>query len=301
MAIERDPDGDHLEFFSVKGRENSGCGDAGNPVLGRRTPKQDGYANFVSHRVQATSLASGYAYVVSYRGPLPRYFQASLRELHSDRLNLPGVSAESIGTADRLSVGEVEDIHFPVSLAEKIIAAASPAGGRVLDPFAGYGTTLLACENLGREAVGVELLPEHVAICRKRAPRSTVIEGDSRGLYRLVEGPFDLVFTAPPFRTKNHHPVDPLTGYELEAGDYESYLDSLTSIASQVAQLLRPGGYFIVNAANIRYKGVTTTLAWDLAARFGEVIPFVTETMIVWDEMPHDFSADYVLTFQVAD
>lgn len=235
--------------------------------------------------------------VMAFRGPLPRYFQASAAELRSERLGLPGVSSEPSDSLDRLSISEVDDIHLPVSLAEQVIAAASPQSGRVLDPFAGYGTTLRASENLGREAVGVELLPEHVAICQERAPQSTIIEGDSRGLYRLVEGPFDLCFTAPPFRTENLHPEDPLTGYELVGGDYDSYLDSLTQIAIQIEKLLQPGGYLIVNAANIRFTGHTTTLAWDLAQRIGEVIPFISESVIVWDEIPHDFTADYLLTF----
>src|SRR5699024_9323400 len=139
----------------------------------------------------------------------------SSEELSADRMGLPGVSAANVDSPDRLSLGEVDDIHIPLSIAESIIEAASPPGGRVLDPFAGYGTTLLACENLEREAVGVELLPEHVHISSMRAPNSRVIEGDARGLYRLVDGTFDLCFTAPPFRTKNNHPEDPLTGYEL--------------------------------------------------------------------------------------
>lgn len=208
------------------------------------------------------------------------------------------MSAEAGGGADQLSVEEVEDIHIPLSLAEAVVRAASPANGRVLDPFAGYGTTLVACERLGREGVGIELLPEHLRICRERAPSSVAIEGDARGVRHLVEGPFDLCFTAPPFRTKNKHPTDPLTGYELEGGDYASYLDSLTRIARQIESLLVPGGYLILNAANIRYQRQTTALAWDIAERFGRILPFIAETVVVWDEMPHDFTGDYLLTFQ---
>lgn len=237
---------------------------------------------------------------MAYRGPLPRYFQASAQELRSDRLALPGVSPAGAHHEDQLSEDEVIDIHLPLSLAEAVVAAASPPQGRVLDPFAGYGTTLAACENLGRAAVGVELLPEHLRIARSRAPRSTVIEGDSRGLHRLVEGKFDLCFTAPPFRTANAHPADPLTGYELDGGSYSSYLTSIADIAQHVAELLRPGGYLILNVANIRFQGVSTRLAWDITDAVAEVIPFISESVIVWDEIPHDFTGDYLLTFQVS-
>ena len=218
--------------------------------------------------------------------------------MRSDRIGLPGVSASATPQPDQLSADEVLDIHIPLSIAENIITAATPLGGRVLDPFAGYGTTLLACENLGRDAVGVELLPEHVRISTARAPRSQVIEGDSRGLYRLVEGPFDLCFTAPPFLTRNEHPTDPLTGYELIGGDYASYIAALTRITSQVDALLSPGGFLILNVANIRFQGQTTRLAWDIAAAVDDVVPFISESVIVWDKLPHDFTGDYMLTFQ---
>lgn len=197
-----------------------------------------------------------------------------------------------------LTAAEVLDIHLPLSLAEAVVGAACPPAGRVLDPFAGYGTTLLACERLGRRAVGIELLPEHVRICQERAPESRIIEGDSRGLHQLVEGPFDLCFTAPPFRTANDHPDDPLTGYELIGGTYESYLTELAGIAAQIVELLRPGAYLVMSAANLRYRGHTTRLAWDLAAAINPVVPFVAETTIVWDSLPHDFTGDYLLTFQ---
>jgi len=41
-------------------------------------------------------------------------------------------------------------------------------GDTVLDPFMGTGTTLLACARSGRNAIGVELEPEYIAIARRR-------------------------------------------------------------------------------------------------------------------------------------
>lgn len=46
---------------------------------------------------------------------------------------------------------------FPPKLIEPCILAGAPAGGVVLDPFAGAGTTLMVAKNLGRQAIGIEL------------------------------------------------------------------------------------------------------------------------------------------------
>ena len=45
----------------------------------------------------------------------------------------------------------------PVPLLEEIMRAAAPAQGRVLDPFAGSGSTLIAAERTGRTCLAVEL------------------------------------------------------------------------------------------------------------------------------------------------
>ena len=56
----------------------------------------------------------------------------------------------------------------PVALLERIIAAACPPGGLVLDAFAGSGTTLEAAERLGRRWIGVDSNPAAVQLARRR-------------------------------------------------------------------------------------------------------------------------------------
>lgn len=49
----------------------------------------------------------------------------------------------------------------PVPLMEQLVEAAADAGGKIWEPFAGSGSTLLACENLGRVCYASEIEPVH--------------------------------------------------------------------------------------------------------------------------------------------
>lgn len=59
----------------------------------------------------------------------------------------------------------------PLALMRWLVRLVAPAGGIVLDPFAGSGSTLLAAREEGREAFGIELDPAHVEIIRGRLAR----------------------------------------------------------------------------------------------------------------------------------
>ena len=50
-------------------------------------------------------------------------------------------------------------------------ADLTPAPCRVLDPFAGSGTTLIAADRLGRDAIGVELKPQYVQMAQRRVTK----------------------------------------------------------------------------------------------------------------------------------
>ena len=58
---------------------------------------------------------------------------------------------------------------FPIELPETCLRAGCPEGGTVLDPFAGAGTTGLACLKNGRNFIGIELNAEYVELAQGRA------------------------------------------------------------------------------------------------------------------------------------
>ena len=56
----------------------------------------------------------------------------------------------------------------PVALCEYLITLMTRRGDVVLDPFCGSGSTLVAAQNLGRVAIGIELREEYCSIARRR-------------------------------------------------------------------------------------------------------------------------------------
>lgn len=67
---------------------------------------------------------------------------------------------------DREAVGHPH--QKPVSLMSWLCALACPAGGTILDPFAGSGTTGVAALLEGFEFVGIEQHPPYAALARQR-------------------------------------------------------------------------------------------------------------------------------------
>jgi DNA modification methylase len=71
-----------------------------------------------------------------------------------------------------VSTNAYPDAHFatfPPALIEPCIRAGAPAGGTVLDPFGGAGTTALVADRLGRDSVLIELNPEYASRAGRRA------------------------------------------------------------------------------------------------------------------------------------
>lgn len=61
----------------------------------------------------------------------------------------------------------------PVELVQKCISNSTQKNNIVYEPFSGSGTTLIACENLGRKCRAIELSPAYVAIAIERYQQAT--------------------------------------------------------------------------------------------------------------------------------
>ena len=81
---------------------------------------------------------------------------------------------------------------FPRELARRCILAGSAPGDTVLDPFSGAGTTCLVAKTLNRQAIGIELNPEYVALSVKRLAEPLLEWGaeQERQTARVEQGAF---------------------------------------------------------------------------------------------------------------
>jgi site-specific DNA-methyltransferase (adenine-specific) len=59
-------------------------------------------------------------------------------------------------------------VEKPVALLKELILATTDMEDLILDPFMGSGTTGVACKELGRRFIGIEISPEYMEIAQAR-------------------------------------------------------------------------------------------------------------------------------------
>ncbi|MBI2299286.1 MAG: hypothetical protein HYU66_10160 [Armatimonadetes bacterium] len=212
---------------------------------------------------------------------------------------------------------ELHPARFPEEMVEPFVRFFTKQGMWVLDPFAGSGATLVACQEAERCSVGIEVNPRYAATARERVltlatQPAVVIESDVRRVAEpdfwapalsagcpVVEGlpQLDFILTSPPYwnmlRTSRGHVFSSQreraskgldTHYSDNPADlgnltdYDTFVETLGLVFDTLAPLLRPNRYLVVVAQNLRAPGgEVKTLAWDLARRIGRTYQFQGE------------------------
>lgn len=183
---------------------------------------------------------------------------------------------------EKLPAGYSNEVRSPDALVERFLVAHSEPGDRVFDPFAGFGTTLVTAERLGRVPYGLEYEPDRVAYVRERLDAAgNVRAGDALAFDSDQFPACDLCFTSPPFVTEAMS-TDAFRNYAGESS-YGSYLDDATRVVRGIRRVLKPGATVVLDVANLKHEGHVTTLAWDLADAVSEVLSFRGEVVVTWE------------------
>lgn len=170
----------------------------------------------------------------------------------------------------QIEIDDQTDIRFPIELPKYFIEKLTKSGDTIFDPFAGFGTTLLAAQELGRIGVGIEYEKKRADYIQAQIKKpSLIIHGDSREMSEMDLPQFDLCFTSPPYM-RSFDKENPLSNYHAE-GNYENYIKGMGKIFQEVKKRMKSGTYIIVEAENTYEPGVPmTSLAWDLGSELAK-------------------------------
>ncbi len=190
-----------------------------------------------------------------------------------------------------------DDVRHSESLIRYFMEEFTHEGDVVFDPFAGYGTTLLVAEEMGRVPYGIEFDPRRVEYARSRlAHPGNLIHGDSRQFSSYDLPPFDFSITSPPFMGKRDW-HSPLAAYTTPGDGYDAYLRGIRDVYAQMKEMMKPGARVVVEAANLKLWDGPTTLAWDIARALAQVLWFEGEIVIGWDRYGYGYDHSYGLVF----
>jgi len=180
----------------------------------------------------------------------------------------------------------------PPDLCADLIEVFTKRDGRVLDPFAGVGGTLLGAGLCGRSAVGIEINPRWIEIYRQvcsleKIPEQRMICGDSRAELPVLaknEEEFDLLLTDVPYWHMDR--AEKSSGKYKRVGEgqrelrqsklavfnrnsYESkehWLEEMAAVFAAAVPLLKNKGYLVVFIGDMYHSGRYHFLSSDLAS-----------------------------------
>ena len=204
----------------------------------------------------------------------------------------------------------VHPATFPISLAKKVIELFTHEGELVIDPFAGSGTTLVAAQDLSRNAVGFDLQRHYIELCANRLLHSAnlyntaeqiAIQDDARHIQDyLEEGTVSLIWTSPPYanllnrerknKSRRHRKNEQLGKIEQYSQDerdlgtlsLESYKVAMGDIFERLLPLLKPKGHCVINVPDMWWENERITIHVALIEELRKR-GYELRNIIIWD------------------
>lgn len=192
---------------------------------------------------------------------------------------------------------------FSPTMIEGFVRFFTKEGQKVLDPFCGIGSTLVACKRSRRIGYGIELNNKYYEVCLKRVPefRGNIFNCNAEDLGSLGLTELDFSISSPPYwnmlnrstrdfrklRTKSN------LDYKYSADDhdlgniteYDEFLNRVSNIYLLMYDLLKQGGYLVVIVKNVKKGGKLYPLAWDLARSLSKKYVLKDEKIWIQDEI----------------
>lgn len=208
-----------------------------------------------------------------------------------------------------------KNIHpavFPIALPAHFIELLTHEGELVLDPFVGVGTTLVAAQDLNRNAVGFDLKEEYVEVAKKRVKQSRLnqkakqiaVVDDAHNIPEYFkENTISLCITSPPYANMLNRPrlnksirgnlrqnehYRTVQQYSEDLRDlgtmnHEEYAKALEEIYSGILPLVKPKAHCIININDVWWKNeryLTHIYVIDALRKAG----FEFRNTFIWDK-----------------
>ncbi len=200
---------------------------------------------------------------------------------------------------------------FPIALAKKIISLFTHEGELVLDPFVGSGTTLLAAQDLNRNAIGFDLQENYVELCAKRLASNNLfnqaqqiaIQDDAINIDNYIAPEtVSLIWTSPPYanllnrKRKNksrrgderkNEQFGKVEQYSQDPRDLgtmsiESYTQTIGDIYEKLLPLLKVKAHCVINVPDMWWENQRITIHVALTEELRKR-GYELRNIIIWD------------------
>ena len=205
-----------------------------------------------------------------------------------------------------------KDLHpatFPISLAKKVIQLFTHEGELVVDPFVGSGTTLVAAQDLNRNALGFDLQEPYIDLCKSRLvnenlfnkSKQLAIQDDALNIPTYLDNDtVKLIWTSPPYanllnrKRTNKSRRDRKNDQYLKVEQYsqnprdlgtmelEEYTTTIGDIYESLLPLLMPKGHCVINIPDMWWENQRITIHVSLIEELRKR-GYELRNTIIWD------------------
>ena len=205
---------------------------------------------------------------------------------------------------------EVHPATFPISLSKKVIELFSHKGELILDPFVGSGTTLIAAQDLDRNAIGFDLQEKYIQLSADRLITNQglftnswqmAIQDDAQNISSWMKPEsVSLIWTSPPYanllnrkrtnksrRDRDNGQLGKIEQYSQDQRDLgtmalEEYSDAMGNIFEKLLPLLKPKAHCVINVPDMWWDNTRVTIHVSLIQEL-RTRGYELRNIIIWD------------------
>ena len=203
----------------------------------------------------------------------------------------------------------VHPATFPISLSKKVLELFTHEGELILDPFAGSGTTLVAAQDINRNAIGFDLQKNYIDLCSQRLvhdnffnqAQQIAVQDDARNISKYIEPEtLSLIWTSPPYanllnrkrknksrRNRKNEQFGKVEQYSQDPRDLgtmplDKYTREMGDIFEGLLPLLKSKAHCVINVPDMWWENKRITIHIALVEELRKR-GYELRNSIIWD------------------